>query len=80
MLLKFSRLLSDAAALTFLGFIQDTHEQERSSAKEGKRIVIVGAGTGGIGALWAILSLPEDVRSGWSVSVLEQRKDVGGIW
>ncbi|GAA5915817.1 hypothetical protein JCM8208_006874 [Rhodotorula glutinis] len=51
---------------------------ERDPVK--KRIAIVGAGTGGLGALIALLDLPEEVRRGWTIEVLERREDVGGIW
>ncbi|EPQ54781.1 FAD/NAD P-binding domain-containing protein [Gloeophyllum trabeum ATCC 11539] len=43
-------------------------------------IAIVGAGTGGIGALRALLELPEDIRTGWKIDVFEQTASVGGIW
>ncbi|TFK48725.1 FAD/NAD(P)-binding domain-containing protein [Heliocybe sulcata] len=45
-----------------------------------KAIAIVGAGTGGIGALKALLDLPEEVREGWKIDVLEQTAHVGGMW
>ncbi|KAI0050813.1 FAD/NAD(P)-binding domain-containing protein [Auriscalpium vulgare] len=46
-----------------------------------KRIAIVGAGTGGVGALKALIGdLPEEARQGWEIVLFEQRRDVGGIW
>ncbi|GAA5863813.1 hypothetical protein JCM8547_006073 [Rhodosporidiobolus lusitaniae] len=45
-----------------------------------KRIGIIGAGTGGIGVLLAMLDLPEEVRREWTIEVLEKRGDVGGVW
>ncbi|GAA5828557.1 hypothetical protein JCM11251_000849 [Rhodosporidiobolus azoricus] len=53
-----------------------------SSDKENrpKRVGIIGAGTGGVGALLALLDLPESTRRGWTIEVLEKRGDVGGIW
>ncbi|GAA5845804.1 hypothetical protein JCM9279_002380 [Rhodotorula babjevae] len=45
-----------------------------------KRVAIVGAGTGGLGALIALLDLPEEMRRGWTIELLERREDVGGIW
>ncbi|VDB91478.1 unnamed protein product [Peniophora sp. CBMAI 1063] len=48
---------------------------------DGKRILIVGAGTAGIAALKAIMvDLPEETRRGWEVVVAEQRSGAGGVW
>jgi cation diffusion facilitator CzcD-associated flavoprotein CzcO len=45
-----------------------------------KSIAIVGAGSGGLAILKALLDLPEAVRSTWEVVLYEQRRDVGGVW
>ena len=44
------------------------------SAKAGKRVLIIGAGTAGVAALKALLvDLPEESRRDWEVTVFEQR-------
>lgn len=53
---------------------------EDVSPQPTKSIAIVGAGSAGLGALKAILDLPEETRAGWEVILFEQRRDVGGIW
>ncbi|PCH40373.1 FAD/NAD(P)-binding domain-containing protein [Wolfiporia cocos MD-104 SS10] len=45
-----------------------------------KSIAIVGAGSAGLGALKALLDLPEEVREGWEIVLYEARRDVGGLW
>ncbi|KZV69811.1 FAD/NAD-P-binding domain-containing protein [Peniophora sp. CONT] len=52
-----------------------------TSPHDGKRILIVGAGTAGIAALKALMvDLPEETRQGWEVVVAEQRSRAGGVW
>lgn len=47
----------------------------------GKRIAIVGGGTGGIVMLKTLVDdLPNDVTRTWEIVLFEQRDDVGGIW
>ncbi|GAA6035458.1 hypothetical protein JCM8097_000264 [Rhodosporidiobolus ruineniae] len=53
---------------------------KKPEEKPKKRVGVIGAGTGGIGALLALLDLPESTREGWTIEVLERREDVGGIW
>ena len=44
------------------------------SAKAGKRVLIIGAGTAGVAALKALLvDLPEESRRDWEVTMFEQR-------
>ncbi|KAM0748925.1 FAD/NAD(P)-binding domain-containing protein, partial [Meredithblackwellia eburnea MCA 4105] len=45
-----------------------------------KRIAIVGAGSAGLGALAALQTLPEDLRSSWTIDLFEERRGLGGIW
>ncbi|KAI5476895.1 FAD/NAD P-binding domain-containing protein [Pseudohyphozyma bogoriensis] len=54
--------------------------QEAVQEISGKRIAIVGGGSGGLGVLAALLTLPEEVRKEWTIDLFEQRRDVGGVW
>ncbi|KZT28804.1 FAD/NAD(P)-binding domain-containing protein [Neolentinus lepideus HHB14362 ss-1] len=69
------RLSSLLSALAF-----PSSKVQSDGSKPEKAIAIVGAGTGGIAALKALLDLPEDIREGWQVDVLEQTAHVGGMW
>ncbi|TFK49541.1 FAD/NAD(P)-binding domain-containing protein [Heliocybe sulcata] len=46
----------------------------------GKRVAIIGAGTGGIATLKALFDLPEDVRKSWQVDLYDEREEIGGVW
>jgi hypothetical protein len=45
-----------------------------------KTVVVVGAGSGGLASLKALLDLPPNVRANWEVLAYEQRSGVGGVW
>jgi chemotaxis response regulator CheB len=45
-----------------------------------KSILIVGGGTGGLGALKTFLDLPERIRGDWEIALYEKRDDIGGVW
>jgi len=45
-----------------------------------KSIAIVGAGTGGLSALKALLDLPTETRTNWDIVLYEKRSNVGGVW
>ncbi|EPQ52711.1 FAD/NAD P-binding domain-containing protein [Gloeophyllum trabeum ATCC 11539] len=49
-------------------------------ASSPKSIAIVGAGSGGLAALKALLDLPQETRRDWQIDLFEQRDHVGGIW
>lgn len=53
---------------------------QHATTPPAKSIAIVGAGSAGIAVLKTIFDLPEDVRTNWRVVLLEQRRDVGGVW
>ncbi|KAH7100361.1 FAD/NAD(P)-binding domain-containing protein [Auriculariales sp. MPI-PUGE-AT-0066] len=45
-----------------------------------KRVGIIGMGAGGITAMRAIMSLPEEMRRGWEVVAFDELSAVGGLW
>ncbi|KAJ3514233.1 hypothetical protein NLJ89_g2488 [Agrocybe chaxingu] len=45
-----------------------------------KSVAIIGAGSGGLAMLKALLDLPLSLREGWEIVLYEEREDVGGIW
>lgn len=58
-------------------YLHDVVVQESHASKS---IAVVGAGSAGLAMLKTFIDLPEEMREGWTISLLEQREDVGGIW
>jgi cation diffusion facilitator CzcD-associated flavoprotein CzcO len=44
------------------------------------RLLIIGGGAAGLACLRAVLEAEEQKLGKWSVSLLEERDDIGGIW
>lgn len=52
----------------------------RGQQQAPKSIVVIGGGSAGLGVLKALQSLPTGIRSGWNITLYEEREDVAGIW
>jgi cation diffusion facilitator CzcD-associated flavoprotein CzcO len=55
------------------------HALKMNNGKK-KSIAIIGAGTGGLAVLQAMLNLPLKVRENWEIITYESRRDIGGVW